>query len=89
LHSRKNARIACLDTHVLKWLSYYTGQEIPKQTPTKNKYLELEKFFLNICDVMKTTPAELDLKIWNKQRGSDDESLVASAAKKKAKVLDC
>jgi thermostable 8-oxoguanine DNA glycosylase len=71
LHSRKNAEVACLDTHVLKWLSYYTGYEVPDHTPTKKKYLELERIFLKIAETMKISPAALDLKIWNKQRGTD------------------
>jgi thermostable 8-oxoguanine DNA glycosylase len=75
LHTRKNAQVACLDTHVLKWLSYYTGYAVPKNTPTKKKYLELEQAFLKIATAMNTSPADLDLKIWNKQRGSDEESL--------------
>jgi thermostable 8-oxoguanine DNA glycosylase len=75
LHTRENARVACLDTHVLKWLSYYTGYKVPKSTPSKKKYLELEQIFLKIADVMNISPADLDLKIWNKQRGSDEESL--------------
>lgn len=79
LHTRKNARVACLDTHVLKWLSYYTGYSVPDTTPSRKKYLELEKVFLKIADVMNISPADLDLKIWNKQRGSDEESLVKSA----------
>lgn len=75
LHTRKNARVACLDTHVLKWLSYYTGYQVPTHTPSRKKYLELERVFLKIADVMNISPADLDLKIWNKQRGSDEESL--------------
>jgi len=75
LHTRKNARVACLDTHVLKWLGYYTGYDVPQHTPSRKKYLELEQIFLKIADVMNISPADLDLKIWNKQRGSDEESL--------------
>lgn len=89
LHTRKNARVACLDTHILSWLSYYTGYKVPKQTPTKTKYLELEKVFLNICDTMQMTPADLDLKIWNKQRGSDEKPLAATVRKEKTAILDC
>lgn len=73
LHTRPNAQVACLDTHVLKWLSYYTGYIVPRQTPPKKKYLELEQLFLEIARVMKMSPADLDLKIWNKQRGSLEE----------------
>ena len=88
LHSRANARVACLDTHVLKWLSYYTGYDVPKSDPSRKKYLELEKLFLNIADLMKTTPAKLDLAIWNKQRGSDAKSLAGRKNGKNTKVLD-
>lgn len=79
LHTRKNARVACLDTHVLKWLAYYTGYDVPGSTPPRKKYLELEQVFLKIADVMGISPADLDLKIWNKQRGSDEESLAKAA----------
>lgn len=88
LHTRRNAKVACLDTHVLKWLSYYTGYTIPTQTPTKKKYLELEQIFLKIADVMSISPADLDLKIWNKQRGSDEESLAQAKPTKEKQVLD-
>jgi thermostable 8-oxoguanine DNA glycosylase len=87
LHTRKNARVACLDTHVLNWLSYYTGYSVPETTPSRKKYLELEKVFLKIADVMNISPADLDLKIWNKQRGSDEESL-AKGTRAKEKLLD-
>jgi thermostable 8-oxoguanine DNA glycosylase len=84
LHTRRNARLACLDTHVLQWMSYYTGHDVPSKTPTKKQYLKLEESFLKIADAMQITPTDLDLKIWNKQRGSDvsegqDELLVEVA----------
>ncbi len=79
LHTRKNARVACLDTHILKWFDYYTGHVAPRHTPSRKKYLELEKAFLQIADAMKIAPADLDLKIWNKQRGSDEESLAKAS----------
>jgi hypothetical protein len=77
LHSRENARVACLDTHVLKWLAYYTGQVVPP-APSRKAYLRLEQLFLRIADAMGASPADLDLKIWNKQRGTDEESLAAA-----------
>jgi thermostable 8-oxoguanine DNA glycosylase len=83
LHTRPNALVACLDTHVLKWLSYYTGYNVPRQTPPKKQYLELEQLFLEIARVMKTSPADLDLKIWNRQRGSDEKPLDKTASSKK------
>lgn len=84
LHTRKNANVACLDTHILKWMEYYTGYDVPNKTPSKTKYLELEQAFLQIAKVMKMSAADLDLLIWNKQRGSDEESVdKARKAKKK------
>lgn len=87
LHTRQDAEVACLDTHVLEWLSYYTGHEVKKGL-SKNKYLELEQVFLEIAKAMKTSPADLDLKIWNKQRGSDEKPLARSTQKKTGNVLD-
>jgi len=65
LHSRKNARYAGLDTHVLKFLKK-KGHDAPKSTPVGRKYLELEAIFLKYADRAKKAPAELDLEIWNK-----------------------
>jgi thermostable 8-oxoguanine DNA glycosylase len=64
LHSRKNARYAGLDTHILKFLRK-EGHDAPKSTPTGKKYLELEKIFLEYADKAGKSPAELDLEIWN------------------------
>lgn len=64
LHSRKDARYAGLDTHVLKFLREM-GHDAPKSTPTGKKYLELEVAFLNYADMVYKTPAEFDLDIWN------------------------
>lgn len=72
LHTRERANYACLDTHVLNWLRYYTGDDdIPTSTPSsKKKYREIEVLFLDIAAAMSVSPADLDLKIWNAQRGS-------------------
>ena len=64
LHSRKNARYAGLDTHILKFLRAM-GHDAPKSTPTGKKYLKLEAAFLNYADMVYKTPAEFDLDIWN------------------------
>lgn len=88
LHSRENAGVACLDTHILRWMSYYTTYKVPKQTPARKKYLELEQVFLGIAKVMKIHPAVLDLKIWNKSRGSDAKSLDQTERSKKKPLLD-
>lgn len=66
LHSRKNARYAALDTHILKFLRSQ-GIEAPKSTPSSaKKYLELEKEFLRLAEVSGKSVAEFDLEIWNR-----------------------
>lgn len=56
LHSRKDpGEIACLDTHIRKWLfeKGYSGN-----------YFELEKAFIKEAKSLGKTTAELDLEIW-------------------------
>jgi len=79
LHSRKNANVACLDTHILQWLSKYSGVEVPKQTPSRHKYLELENMFLAVANSLKIHPADLDLKIWNMSRGTHEKLLATTS----------
>ncbi len=64
MHTRPNQQYACLDTHILQWLGE-KGHIVPKTTPQGDKYLALEKVFLDYCREMGKTPAELDLQIWN------------------------
>ena len=64
LHTRPKVRLAVLDTHILKWMSGFI-QGVPKSTPSKKKYLQLEQQFLNYCDSAHIEPAKLDLMIWN------------------------
>jgi len=65
LHSRENAQVAGLDTHMLKHLKSL-GYDVPKSTPTGKKYLTLEKHVLSLAKGAGMTPAEYDLAIWNK-----------------------
>lgn len=67
MHSRPNQQVACLDTHILRWLGMQ-GHEVPKTTPSGEKYLALEKIFLDYCNKLGMLPADLDLKIWNEAR---------------------
>jgi thermostable 8-oxoguanine DNA glycosylase len=64
LHSRPDANVAVLDTHILKWLSKQGYKNIPKATPAKKKYAEIERYFLAEAIFHDTTPADLDLTIW-------------------------
>jgi hypothetical protein len=69
LHSRRNARCAGLDTHILKYLKKSGIENVPKSTPSsKKEYLRLENEFLKIVDRCETSVAEFDLKVWKLMR---------------------
>ena len=64
LHSQKNAEVAVIDTHILKFLNsknYNAGKTIP----TGKKYNELEKIMLKEAKKANMNPADFDLKIWS------------------------
>jgi thermostable 8-oxoguanine DNA glycosylase len=63
LHSRPKVRHAVLDTHILKWMGAL-GINVPKATPPKKKYKELEEKFLALADERNMSVADLDLHIW-------------------------
>lgn len=62
LHSRKNAQVAGLDTHILKHLKAL-GYDVPKSTPTGKKYLDIEKIVLMLAKEAGMSPAEFDLHV--------------------------
>ena len=64
LHTRPSQRLACLDTHLLKFMAE-RGYSVPKSTPTGNKYKQIEQNFLSVADSLNKSPSELDLEIWN------------------------
>jgi thermostable 8-oxoguanine DNA glycosylase len=74
MHSRRGARHAGLDTHVLKYLRS-RGVEVPKSTPTGRKYAELEKIFLEMADEAGKSPADFDLEIWRKYSSKSPEPI--------------
>ena len=65
LHSRPNAQVAGLDTHMLKHLRSL-GYDVPKHTPIGKKYLTLEKTVLSLANEAGMTPAQYDLHVWTK-----------------------
>jgi thermostable 8-oxoguanine DNA glycosylase len=67
MHTRKNQKLAGLDRHVLRFLKEM-GYDVPRNSPNKKKYRELEKIFIKIADSLNKTPSELDLEIWKKKR---------------------
>lgn len=68
IHSRKNASYAGLDVHILSFLKDM-GYNVPVQTPTRKKYLEVEKIFLDIVGESGMSVADYDLMIWRKYSG--------------------
>lgn len=69
LHTRKNAKVACLDTHILKWFTDIGYLNVPKVSPQSlRKYKMYEDIFLSIAKQRKMSPAKLDLAIWNEYR---------------------
>jgi thermostable 8-oxoguanine DNA glycosylase len=68
IHSRKNAKCAGLDIHVLNFLKD-KGYNVPNHTPTKKKYLEIEKIFIKLVEDSQMSVAEYDLMVWKKYSG--------------------
>lgn len=64
VHSRANAQVAALDTHILRYMREKLNIETPKTTPSGKKYLELEKKFIKHANSLGRPIAELDLSIW-------------------------
>ena len=66
LHSRKDAEVACLDTHALKFLKSENVDNVPKSTPTGKQYRRLEKIFIEKAKKSGKSIADFDLEIWKK-----------------------
>lgn len=72
LHSRSDARVAVLDTHILSFLREELGiANVPKSTPSNPAtYRRLEQSFLTYCELKNSTVAEIDLEIWKSRTKS-------------------
>lgn len=70
IHSRKDAKCAGLDTHILHYMRDL-GYDVPKTTPTGKRYLKIENEFLKLVDRSGLSIAELDLLIWNVYSGAN------------------
>lgn len=64
LHTRPDARVAVIDTHVLKYLKS-RGHKVPKGFPTGQTYARLEALMLEEIDASGMTGAEFDLAVWS------------------------
>lgn len=77
IHSRKNAKHAGLDTHILKFLKD-SGVDCSSSTPSsKKEYLRLESIFLKKSENANLTPSDFDLLIWRVYSGrpANDEEV--------------
>lgn len=82
LHSRKNARVAVLDRHVLKWMASL-GYPAPVSAPRSSIYGPLETEFIRLAECAAIPLCELDLALWRLMRGTafeGDKERAASAA---------
>lgn len=72
LHSRKNARVAVLDTHIMRFLQErHPDLNLKRTTPSSSsKYAMLEGMFLGYADAFDLDPAALDLAMWRASRES-------------------
>jgi thermostable 8-oxoguanine DNA glycosylase len=61
--TREGTRYGVLDTHVLAWLRE-RGHNVPKSTPSKNKYAAIEKLYLDEAASLGINPRDLDTQIW-------------------------
>jgi hypothetical protein len=73
LHTRENARLACLDTHILACMRDLGYANVPRQTPSPRKYLFLEGEYLSLVDKSGYSASELDLIIWNTYSGKSPD----------------
>lgn len=71
LHSRRDAQVAVLDVHVLRWLREEHGCDAPTSTPPKDLYDYWEDMALAFMrDVFPgLTPAQADLMVWAMMSG--------------------
>lgn len=66
MHSRENAEVATLDTHILSWMDENLDVNVHEQAPRSDEeYKRLEHHFLQECERRERHPAHLDLEIWN------------------------
>jgi hypothetical protein len=63
LYWKPDSQVVPLDTHVLKYLGKL-GYDVPKNTPTGRRYLELEQAFIKEAKKRRMSVIQLDKKVW-------------------------
>lgn len=69
MHSREDAEVATLDTHVLSWMdeNLENVNVHPNAPRSTREYKKLEHHFLKEAERRGRHPAHLDLEIWNQR----------------------
>ena len=65
LHSQKEANVAVIDTHVLKFLRDIGIDNVPDTIPTGKEYLRLEQIVLQEAEKANMKMSDFDLSIWS------------------------
>lgn len=70
LHTRKDAKYAVLDTHIMAWMRKH-GVDAPLRSPHPKQYENYERIFLQMVQshFPGVSPADVDLLIWVEQSG--------------------
>ena len=71
VHTRRDANVAALDTHVLRFMREELDIPTPRTTPSGDRYLELEQQFLTYVKSTGRPVAEVDLDIWKRYTQSN------------------
>jgi hypothetical protein len=70
LYTRRDAKVAVLDTHILRYLRDIGYDTAPHQTPSApGVYAYWEGIFLGECEKADMRPDQLDIQIWRMYSG--------------------
>lgn len=77
LYTRRDARVAVLDVHILRWLRDHKGyKNFPQSTPqTRTQYENIESIFLALAEAQfpGMSIADVDLLLWSRMSGRLEE----------------
>jgi thermostable 8-oxoguanine DNA glycosylase len=80
LHSRENADVAVIDTHVLKFLRHRGHEGIPTSVPQNDKYYVIEELMKSEARKSSLSYADFDLAVWNHYSSNGKTPLPLMAA---------
>ncbi len=69
LHTREDAQCIPLDVHILHYLKDL-GYDVPRATPSKKKYLTIEKICIELANRSKKSCSAWDLDVWRFYSGN-------------------